>query len=420
MSGDPTICERRLKLFRNGSNTPGKVIPIPSTFEELLQIANDAFTGVEITSIYLYDGSLVSYISLLRDDDTIFAASINEPFLGNIIEETQGMLQQDRECIQSSGHCSESVSSMSDWINLNVGGRCFTTTRNTLVKYPDSMLARMFNNSEEWSSTIDKNGCYLIDRSPEYFEPLLNFLRHGSLILNDGVNPKGVLEEAKFFGLNQIKEDLESELLSSERNQSCVSRSEFMRLLMTTSSIDKLRCQGVNLSGADLSFLDLRSINFKYANLSGCNLKGTSLSDADFLLADLSHACLDDATMEGVQMKRTNLEGASMKNCKFECVSRNSISDIHSASKTANLEGANLKGVQLEGSQMSSVSLRLAILKGANMQNCVLREAVLAGADLENCNLTGADLQGANLRGANIVGTVFLDIVAPLHMVHLM
>ena len=402
------LVTRRLKLFRNGKNSPGKVIQIPQTFEDLLQTANDIFTDDKITSIYLNDGSLVSIISLLRDDDTIFASSTGEVFRD----------KAKKQNMSESGPCSESKCSISDWLNLNVGGKCFTTTRNTLAKYPDSMLGRMFNNSEDWHSAVDKNGSYLIDRSPEYFEPLLNYLRHGSLILNDGINPKGVLEEARFFGLTQVIEEIESEFITNERSESCVTRSEFMRLLMTTSSTDKLRCQGVNLSGADLSYLDLRSINFKYANLSGANLKGASMSECDFLLADLSGACLDDATMEGIQMKRTNLEGASMKDCKFECVARNNITEA--ASKTANLESAILKGVQLEGSQMSNVNLRLAILKGANMQNCVLREAVLAGADLENCNLTGADLQGANLRGANIVGTVFLDIVAPLHMVHLM
>ena len=36
--------------------------------------------------------------------------------------------------------------------------------------------------------------------------------------------------------------------------------------------------------------------------------------------------------MEGVQMKRANLEGASMKNCKFEAIS-------NTGSKKANLEG---------------------------------------------------------------------------------
>lgn len=404
--------KERLKLFRNGQDTPGKVISIPETFECLLGIANESFIGDNIISIFLKDGSLVSSIDHLRDDDTIFASTSGEIF--SDISNTNSQYEKKLHPLT----IPNSVCSISDWLTLNVGGKHFTTTRNTLVRYPDSMLGRMFSDSETWRSAMDKNGSYLIDRSPEYFEPLLNFLRHGTLILNDGINPKGVLEEAKFFGLTPVIEELEIDIANKEQGKSCVTRAEFTRLLMTTSSTDELRCQGVNLSGADLSYLDLRSINFRYCNLKGANLKGASMSHCDFLLADLSLACLDDATMEGIQMKRTNLEQASMKNCKFEYVSRN---DIDSKRENfANLESAILKAAKLEGSQMSNVNLRLAILKGADMQNCVLRDAVLAGADLENCNLTGADLQGANLRGANIVGTVFLDIVAPLHMVHLM
>ena len=35
------------------------------------------------------------------------------------------------------------------------------------------------------------DGSYLIDRSPTYFEPILNFLRTGSLIINPNINPEG-------------------------------------------------------------------------------------------------------------------------------------------------------------------------------------------------------------------------------------
>ena len=45
--------------------------------------------------------------------------------------------------------------------------------------------------SSDWFSATDDTGAYLIDRSPEYFEPLLNFLRHGKLIINEGINPQG-------------------------------------------------------------------------------------------------------------------------------------------------------------------------------------------------------------------------------------
>jgi len=43
-----------------------------------------------------------------------------------------------------------------------------------------------------WHSTTDSTGAYLIDRSPDYFEQLLNFLRHGKLLYNEGINPRGI------------------------------------------------------------------------------------------------------------------------------------------------------------------------------------------------------------------------------------
>lgn len=43
-------------------------------------------------------------------------------------------------------------------------------------------------------SDMDENGAYLIDRSPTYFEPILNYLRNGQLIFDNNINPAG-----KFF-----------------------------------------------------------------------------------------------------------------------------------------------------------------------------------------------------------------------------
>ncbi|GCC41641.1 hypothetical protein chiPu_0025777, partial [Chiloscyllium punctatum] len=76
-----------------------------------------------------------------------------------------------------------------DWITLNVGGQYFTTTRSTLVnKEPESMLAHMFSDKDAWGNKRDHQGGFLIDRSPEYFMPILNYLRHGQLIVNKGLN----------------------------------------------------------------------------------------------------------------------------------------------------------------------------------------------------------------------------------------
>jgi hypothetical protein len=47
-------------------------------------------------------------------------------------------------------------------------------------------------------SNVDKNGAYLIDRSPTYFEPILNYLRNGQLIFDSNVNPEGRLYSVIF------------------------------------------------------------------------------------------------------------------------------------------------------------------------------------------------------------------------------
>lgn len=155
----------------------------------------------------------------------------------------------------------------SKWIKLNVGGKVFLTTIWTLVsKEPESMLARMF--SQEGAmlpSDQDEQGAYLIDRSPHYFEPILNYLRHGQLILDQNVSLEGVLEEAKFFGLEALVGQLEPQIV--QQNQSMdnipLTRRDVIKALIQTSHLTEIRFQGVNLAGADLRKLDFRSINFK-------------------------------------------------------------------------------------------------------------------------------------------------------------
>jgi len=55
----------------------------------------------------------------------------------------------------------------------------------------------MFTESTDTENMIqpskqDHLGAYLIDRSPLYFEPLLNYLRHGQIILDSNVNVAGI------------------------------------------------------------------------------------------------------------------------------------------------------------------------------------------------------------------------------------
>jgi len=76
---------------------------------------------------------------------------------------------------------------MDNWVKLNVGGQLFLTSRGTLLKAPDSMLFKLFA-GESMPSAKDEQGAFLIDRTPEYFKPILNYLRTGELVIDSGVN----------------------------------------------------------------------------------------------------------------------------------------------------------------------------------------------------------------------------------------
>ncbi|KAI1702974.1 BTB/POZ domain-containing protein [Ditylenchus destructor] len=103
-----------------------------------------------------------------------------------------------------------------DWVRLNVGGKMFQTTKDTLSRYPDTFLARMVNGG--LSSAKDESGAYLIDADPEHFRTILNYLRRGSIKLDSSkMNLEDLLREADFFNIEPLVIEIHDAMSCSTR-----------------------------------------------------------------------------------------------------------------------------------------------------------------------------------------------------------
>jgi hypothetical protein len=85
---------------------------------------------------------------------------------------------------------------MDDRIKFNVGGRKFETTRGTILKYPDSVLAKHIGDL----SKSDKKGRYFIDRNPEVFAAILEYYRSNVLACPPQVSVDIFIRELDFWG----------------------------------------------------------------------------------------------------------------------------------------------------------------------------------------------------------------------------
>ncbi|NXJ04859.1 KCTD2 protein, partial [Odontophorus gujanensis] len=111
--------------------------------------------------------------------------------------------------------------SASKWVRLNVGGTYFVSTRQTLCREPKSFLCRLCcQDGPELGSDKDETGAYLIDRDPTYFGPILNYLRHGKLIINKELAEEGVLEEAEFYNIASLVRLVKERIRDNENRTS--------------------------------------------------------------------------------------------------------------------------------------------------------------------------------------------------------
>jgi len=86
-------------------------------------------------------------------------------------------------------------------MNLNIGGVKYTTTLNTLLKQPNSLLAKWFADADS-VFLKDNDGNYFLDRDGRIFRYILQLLRGPEFVFpDDDYDLNLLLVEVKYFRL---------------------------------------------------------------------------------------------------------------------------------------------------------------------------------------------------------------------------
>ena len=97
-------------------------------------------------------------------------------------------------------------------MSANVGGTIFQTSPSTMLKYPNSKLARMYTEGQKI-----KNLNFFLDEDAEYFRIILNFLRKDKIVKFEEENLfDGVRDLAKNLELTELVKELEKRDIFSE------------------------------------------------------------------------------------------------------------------------------------------------------------------------------------------------------------
>lgn len=87
-------------------------------------------------------------------------------------------------------------------VKLNVGGKLFLTSSQTLTMYSHTFFSSLL--SGRFSSTKDEQGAYFIDRNGEIFGVILDFMRTGEFLVPQNIDIRMVEREARYYGLDDL------------------------------------------------------------------------------------------------------------------------------------------------------------------------------------------------------------------------
>ncbi|XP_067936370.1 BTB/POZ domain-containing protein kctd15-like [Watersipora subatra] len=125
-------------------------------------------------------------------------------------------------------------------VHIDIGGTIYTSTLQTLTKYKESRLAKLFAGTLPITLDTLKQH-YFIDRDGESFRHILNFLRHDELILPSNYKELDILlREAVYYEIvplvEKIKSWRQSEQTVHQKSREQTALQDKMRIEQHTSS----------------------------------------------------------------------------------------------------------------------------------------------------------------------------------------
>lgn len=235
----------------------------------------------------------------------------------------------------------------SEMVMLNVGGTVFTTSRSTLLEAAEGTPLQIMFSGDHGDAVAADDDSYFLDRDPEVFKYVLNYLR----ALASGQNPLtitpdslgvparlviGVTAEAEVFELEGMVIAMGSAGRTPQGESRKMTQCEFDALY--TDSINNpqlcyegtccdgsegsmhykplrpLKLRGLNLGGLCFRGYDLRGADFTHCNIVGCDFSYADLGEYGYaqLPKDI-HVCLPNAVFSSYDGRS---EGAIWTGCK--------------------------------------------------------------------------------------------------------
>eukprot|EP01006_Ploeotia_vitrea_P004454 TRINITY_DN114624_c0_g1_i1.p1 TRINITY_DN114624_c0_g1~~TRINITY_DN114624_c0_g1_i1.p1 ORF type:complete len:467 (+),score=19.58 TRINITY_DN114624_c0_g1_i1:116-1402(+) len=191
-------------------------------------------------------------------------------------------------------------------VKLNVGGTKMMTTRSTLLSRGATFFSGLLKG--DIPATLDDDGYYFIDKDPDAFKVVLEYLRTGKWFLPKTVDFEAVHDLSTFLAI---------EPPPSVVNSNCQQRNDFLYILNACSTQQK----PPRFNGGYFPNLDLYRVGFVGVDFQKCDLSNSSFVGCTFKRAQFDHADLSDTTWTDCAFENTKVlcGSAVLKDCKIKC-----------------------------------------------------------------------------------------------------